>query len=236
MPSSVQTMLSTVGACVLLSASAVPQAGALAQESRRPLPTLSGCLDRANTTVQMQACATSEFRRQDTRLNAEYANARGRLNPAQFAVLRQEQRAWLRTLDSECVRGRGSNASVAATLCRATATEHRADYLANYRLPGRPAPSSLSDWTGRWDGPEGLFIDVQQARGENRVRLVIKDNLDTEESYSGRFTGTTIQFERRGQTETIRRGSGAETGFSALRTRRNCLIVVAGTEGYCRRG
>lgn len=203
-------MLSAISACWLVSALAVPGTGASAQESRRPLPTLSVCLDRADTNVQMQACATTEFRRQDARLNAEYANARARLGAAQFVVLRQEQRAWLRNLNRECVRERGSNASLSATLCRATETGNRADYLANYRLPGRPAPSSLSDWTDRWDGPEGLFIEVQPARGENRVRLVVKDNLDSEDSYVGRFTGTTIQFERRGRTETIRRGSGAD--------------------------
>lgn len=101
----------------------------------------------------------------------------------------------------------------------------------------RPAASQVSSaltpWLGRWQGPEGLFMDVQPGQGD-RVRLTVKDNLDSQEIYVGRFDGLSIRFERRGKTETVRRGSGSETGFSFLRSRRDCLIVVADREGYCR--
>ena len=43
-----------------------------------------------------------------------------------------------------------------------------------------------------------------------------------------------IHFERDGKDLTIRPGTGAETGFKWLADKENCLIVVAGQEGYCR--
>jgi len=94
--------------------------------------------------------------------------------------------------------------------------------------------STLTPWLGRWQGPEGLFMDVQPGTSGNQVRLTVKDNLDSQDRYAGRFDGSAIRFERRGRTETIRRGAGSETGFSALRSRHDCLIVVSGREGYCR--
>lgn len=102
----------------------------------------------------------------------------------------------------------------------------------------RPAAAqtntALASWVGRWQGPEGLFLDVQPGASGDQVRLTVKDNLDSQERYTGQLDGSTIRFERRGKTETIRKGSGAETGFSFLRSRQDCVIVVAGQEGYCR--
>ena len=101
------------------------------------------------------------------------------------------------------------------------------------RVVGRSS-SELTPWLGRWQGPEGLFLDVQLGASGNQVRLTVKDNLDSQDNYVGRFDGSAIRFERRGRTETIRRGLGSETGFSFLRSRQDCLIVVSGREGYCR--
>lgn len=94
--------------------------------------------------------------------------------------------------------------------------------------------SALTPWLGRWQGPEGLFMDVQPGVSGDQVRLTVKDNLDSQDNYVGRFDGSAIRFERRGRTEAIRRGNGSETGFSFLRSRQDCLIVIAGREGYCR--
>lgn len=52
--------------------------------------------------------------------------------------------------------------------------------------------------------------------------------------YSGMLTADGISFTRAGRMELIRRGTRAETGFSALRGRTDCLIVRRGVEGYCR--
>lgn len=99
--------------------------------------------------------------------------------------------------------------------------------------PAQPN-TALASWVGRWQGPEGLFLDIQPGASPDQVRLTVKDNLDSQDRYIGRVSGSTIRFERRGKTETIRKGSGAETGFSFLRSRQDCVIVVAGQEGYCR--
>jgi len=198
-------------------------------------PLLSACLERADTNVQMRACADAEYRRQDDRLNAEYRRAQARLTAPRFEVLRQEQRAWLRTRDAECRRSSGSNGPLAQTLCRAGVTERRADYLARYPAGGAGADNaSITPWLGRWNGPEGLFLEVEPAGPRGQVRLTLRETLDGADRYSGRFTGSAIEFERRGRREIIRRGSGSQTGYSALRSRRDCLIVIANREGYCR--
>ena len=45
--------------------------------------------------------------------------------------------------------------------------------------------------------------------------------------------GDTIAFERGGIKETIRAGSGADTGMKWLSEKKDCLVVKPG-EGYCR--
>lgn len=198
---SVRSRASAIAFAVLAGAIAATPTTASAQDDRRRSETVSACLDRATTNVQMRACGESEYRRQDDRLNAEYQRAQARLTPSQFTTLRQEQRTWLRNRGSECRGGGGTNGALSAILCRASETENRADYLANYRAAGRPDGASLSAWTGRWQGPEGLFVDVQPGRGPNQVMLTLKDNLDDQGVYVGSFTGSSIQFQRRGRPE-----------------------------------
>lgn len=50
----------------------------------------------------------------------------------------------------------------------------------------------------------------------------------------GQLDGDVIRFERRGASESIRFGTGVETGFKYLQDRTDCVIVIAGQEGYCR--
>lgn len=97
--------------------------------------------------------------------------------------------------------------------------------------------ATLTGWIGRWTGPEGLFLDISPADDGKAgdFKLVIKDNLDSKgDAYVGAAKGETIRFERAGKAETIRAGSGAETGFKYLMDKQDCLIVQAGKEGYCR--
>jgi hypothetical protein len=70
--------------------------------------------------------------------------------------------------------------------------------------------------------------------GEGRYRLTLKDNLDSEATYDAQAVDDRLQFVRAGETLTIRPGPGAETGFKWLAEKKDCLIVVAGREGYCR--
>lgn len=106
-------------------------------------------------------------------------------------------------------------------------------------LPAAPEPRPRAfhmpdAWVGRWNGPEGLYLDVAPGEATNTVRLRLKDSLDGENDYTGMLLDDGIRFERAGRTEVIRRGSGAETGFSALRNRVDCVIVRLNEEGYCR--
>jgi len=99
--------------------------------------------------------------------------------------------------------------------------------------PATPPPTDA--WLGRWAGPEGLFLDVAAGDGSGRYALTIKADLDSAgDKFSGRAEGATIRFTRGGTEQTIRAGTGAETGFKWLATKKDCLIVVPGQEGYCR--
>jgi hypothetical protein len=101
---------------------------------------------------------------------------------------------------------------------------------------GVAGESPVEAWLGRWDGPEGLFLNIAPHRsGLPLVQLTIRDNLDsTGTRYPGEAEGATIRFTRGGAEQTIRPGTGAETGFKWLATKKNCLIIVPGKEGYCR--
>ncbi|MEQ6333184.1 hypothetical protein [Sphingobium sp. MK2] len=92
------------------------------------------------------------------------------------------------------------------------------------------------DWIGRWTGPEGLFLDIQPAPDgkPGSYALTNKDTLDRQGDYAGMAEGPMIRFTRDGVALTIRPGTGAETGFKYLADKTDCLIVVAGQEGYCR--
>ncbi|HEX7784279.1 MAG TPA: hypothetical protein VF509_15865 [Sphingobium sp.] len=96
--------------------------------------------------------------------------------------------------------------------------------------------SALAGWIGRWTGPEGLFLDIKPAKDgkAGHFALTIKDNLDTQGSYTGVAQDGAIAFERNGKPETIRAGTGPQTGFKYLMDKKDCLIVQEGKEGYCR--
>ncbi|WP_408021511.1 hypothetical protein [Sphingobium cupriresistens] len=100
---------------------------------------------------------------------------------------------------------------------------------ADARLP-------TDDWVGRWIGPEGLFLDIQPSPDgkPGHYALTNKDNLDRQGDYSGIAEGATIRFVRDGKDMAIRPGDGDETGFKYLAGKQDCLIVIAGQEGYCR--
>lgn len=92
------------------------------------------------------------------------------------------------------------------------------------------------DWVGRWNGPEGLFLDIQPSPdGEpGHYAITNKDTLDRQDDYAGVAEGPHIRFVRDGKDLSIRAGSGEESGFKYLAGRTDCLIVRPGREGYCR--
>ncbi|HEX8445662.1 MAG TPA: hypothetical protein VF649_03520 [Sphingomonas sp.] len=86
---------------------------------------------------------------------------------------------------------------------------------------------------GTWTGPEGLSF-VVEAKPDGGYRIRNRDTLDSETTFDGGLAGETLRFVRRGETLSARPGTGAETGYKWLAQKKDCLIVQAGVEGYCR--
>lgn len=99
--------------------------------------------------------------------------------------------------------------------------------------PGPEPPAAASgpaQWIGKWFGPEGTFVDIAKDAAQYRV---IISNLDGPRTFQGVADGERLVFERDGVRESIRAGTGAETGMKWLLDKKDCLVVKSG-EGYCR--
>jgi hypothetical protein len=94
-----------------------------------------------------------------------------------------------------------------------------------------PAVVATDKWAGKWNGPEGTFVEIAGANGTYQV---IISNLDGPRTFKGAADGNRVTFERDGISESLRAGSGAETGMKWLSEKTDCLIVKPG-EGYCRK-
>ncbi len=92
------------------------------------------------------------------------------------------------------------------------------------------AAVDVSAWLGRWQGPEGTFLEISGTPGAYRVTV---QNLDGPRSFDAATSATGLSFVRDGVTETVRAGNGVETGMKWLADKQDCLVVKAG-EGYCR--
>jgi hypothetical protein len=74
--------------------------------------------------------------------------------------------------------------------------------------------NNLTDqWLGQWNRPEGTFLLVSK-NGDKYVVEV--HSLDGSATHTGVAAGDHIICKRDGKTETIRTGSGAETGMKWL--------------------
>lgn len=87
-----------------------------------------------------------------------------------------------------------------------------------------------SAWLGRWNGPEGTYLEVLADGGKHKVSI---RNLDGVRTFEATSTSSGLAFERDGIGETIEAGSGKDTGMKWLQEKTNCLVVKTG-EGYCR--
>lgn len=96
--------------------------------------------------------------------------------------------------------------------------------------PASAVPASSEPWLGRWQGPEGTYLDISGGPGTYSVTV---KNLDGPRSFEAKAGTDTLVFTRDGVLETIRAGSGPETGMKWLADKKDCLIVKTG-EGYCR--
>lgn len=85
-------------------------------------------------------------------------------------------------------------------------------------------------WLGQWNGPEGTYLLLSKKGDQYDVKI---QSLDGPKTYEGVATGDHIEFKREGKTESIRAGSGKETGMKWLLEKKDCLIIKGG-EGFCR--
>ena len=85
-------------------------------------------------------------------------------------------------------------------------------------------------WLGRWNGPEGTYLDISGTPTDYRLTIA---NLDGPRRFVGRAQGAKIVFVRDGVVESISATDGEATGMKWLLDKQNCLTVRSG-EGYCR--
>lgn len=85
-------------------------------------------------------------------------------------------------------------------------------------------------WVGQWRGPEGTFLEIDRAGSQYRITIV---DLDGERSFRGELRRGTLTFVRDGVEESLRAGTGDDTGMKWLAGKHDCLVVKVG-EGYCR--
>lgn len=85
-------------------------------------------------------------------------------------------------------------------------------------------------WMGKWNGPEGTYLDLSVRDGDYAVVVA---NLDGPLTFKGTATGEGITFMRDGKNETIKAGDGAATGMKWLADKKDCLVINPG-EGFCR--
>ena len=85
---------------------------------------------------------------------------------------------------------------------------------------------------GRWPGAEGTYLNITK-KGEKYVVEIA--NLDGPKTFDGTAKGDVIEFTRNGKTETIKAGSGAETGMKGFEKETNCVVVTKGSEGFCKK-
>lgn len=96
-----------------------------------------------------------------------------------------------------------------------------------------PEPQTTMDtaqWMGRWQGVEGTFLELTQTEGGYTVTIA---DLDGPRTFPATAEPQGFSFTRDGVKESIRTGTGEETGMKWLADKTDCLVIKSG-EGYCR--
>ena len=95
-------------------------------------------------------------------------------------------------------------------------------------LENKPVPDPTDGWLGRWDGPEGTFLQLSKTGGQY---VVVIQDLDGPKSFAGFADGNLIRFVRDGKTEFITAGDGEATGMKWLGDKKDCLLTKKGEDG-----
>jgi len=97
-------------------------------------------------------------------------------------------------------------------------------------LAPNAAPRKINEWIGRWNRPEGSYLELSKS-GET-CEIQSKD-FDQVQTSRGTATSDGISIERNGKAETIRSGNGERTGMKWLADKKDCLVIRK-SQGYCR--
>jgi len=85
---------------------------------------------------------------------------------------------------------------------------------------------------GRWPGAEGTYLNITRKLDKYSIEI---SNLDGPKTYEGTAKGDVIEFTRNGKTETVKAGSGIDTGMKGFEKETNCVFVTKGSEGFCKK-
>ena len=99
------------------------------------------------------------------------------------------------------------------------------------KAPAAPS-AKLTALEGKWPGVEGAYLNVTKKGDKYSIEI---KNLDKAETFDGAAKGDTIEFMRKGKTETIKAATAEETGMKWLAGQKNCVVITKGSEGYCRK-
>lgn len=97
---------------------------------------------------------------------------------------------------------------------------------------GEKTAGNADALVGRWPGVEGTYLDI--AKKGDKYSVAIR-NLDGVQTFEAIAAGSTIEFARKGKTETVRAATGNETGMKWFLSEKNCVVINKGSEGYCRK-
>ena len=123
----------------------------------------------------------------------------------------------------------GSANGILALLLSLAGCQNHASYDPDSRN-GSKVAHSADQWLGRWDGPEGTFLQLSRVGG---VYTVVIQDLDGPQTFEGVEDSSCIRFLRAGKTEYIFASSGQASGMKWLADKKNCLMTRSG-EGWCR--
>ena len=104
-------------------------------------PGYGQCMDKASSTVAMNACIQAETQLQDQRLNRVYKQLMGKLDAGQQKSLRDVQRKWMAYRDGNCQfhvqASGGTMAQLEGGTCVMDMTRDRAAKLERVLSPGQ---------------------------------------------------------------------------------------------------
>lgn len=101
---------------------------------------------------------------------------------------------------------------------------------------GSPASTTIASkadaLVGRWPGEGGAYLNVTKKGDKYTIEIATTAGPKT---YDGTAKGDLIEFTRNGKTETIKAATGPETGMKGFEKETNCVVVIKGSEGFCKK-